>query len=198
MIRTGVEVVHDGVDTILQSMGVGERRLELDLGESLVDRIGKPVCSKGIELVLDAVMIAVVSGGDGHRVAFAEYAVPAHRPVYIAVAECRVIAEAELVARPVAVEMEAVAAAYLLAQAQIDVLERGLSARISAPLWKQIEYPVGIGRTAAQDECGAVLHYGAFQMQAAGEQAEAERSLDFLAVALAVAYLQHGGDASAV
>ncbi len=94
--------------------------------------------------------------------------------------------------------MEGVACADLLADAEIHVLERGLAARITAVGRQQVQQPVRIGGAAAQDESRAVFHDGAFQMQTARQQADAQRAFHLLAVAFPRPDFHHGRDAAAI
>ena len=194
----GIEVIPCGVQAIGKRMGVGERTLEVHLGEGLVDVRLQRVGRKLVERVFQSVVIAVVAGGGRHGMPVVEDAVPFDRTADVPVPEGRIVAETELVAREIAVGVDGVALVDLVADAEVHVLERGTAARIAAACGKQVEDPVGIGGPAAQDEGRAVLDDGAFQMQAARQQAQAQRALKLLAVAVAAADLEHGGDAAAV
>ena len=198
MIGPRIQVVLRGVDAVAERMGVAERQREIQLCEILIDgrieRIGLIL----VERVPDSVVVAVVANGSCHRMPVVKDAVPLQRAVDVPVMESGVPAETELVAREVAICVDRIAVADLLADAQIDILERSPAAAVIAVGRQEIENPVGIGRTSAQDEGRAVLHQRSFQMQTARQQTQTQGTLHLLAVAVAAADLQHGRDAAAI
>ena len=181
-------------------MGIRHGVAEVGLDEALAD-LGVHAVAGFLVLaqaVLQAGAVLVVSRHGREVEAAAEAAAPLDRSVEVGVAEGRVAGEVEAVARPVEVGLERVGVVDLVGDGCVQVAEGSVPAGVFAGLGEELEHPVGIGGAPAEQEGGLALDERSFEVEVAGQQADAHRAGDLVGVALAAAHVEHRGDAAAV
>ena len=195
--NTAVQPVAGQVEAVNQGMGIGLAR-KAGLGENFVDEGPEPVAVVPAAQVVQPVGIAVVTGADQQVRLFAGMA-PAEGGVEIVIAESRIGAEREIILRCIGIQGEFVVVAQFMGQAEIDVGKIGGTAGIAAVFLRDpLQHPVGITLPHPENDRGTVLDQRALQMQAAGQQAQAQGAFELLHVAFLGGNFHDRGNASAV
>ena len=148
--------------------------------------------ARGVSLKtsLEGVGVLVVARAHFQRAARLRLVLPFQGHVEVGVTEGRIAPEREAVARPIRGGFQAVAPVETVRDAQIHVAERCRAARVAAVTGKLLQQPVGVRGAAAEHEAGLAFHDGALERQVAGQQADAQRAVEALGVAVPRADIQ--------
>ena len=98
----------------------------------------------------------------------------------------------------VAIQIEVVPLVELMVNRGVQVVEPGVAILIAALLGEFLQDPVRVSGTSAHDKGGLLGEERPLQGKAAGQQADARRSLELLLVTLPAVDVEYRGDTSAI
>ena len=171
---------------------------EVHLPVHLVDTESEGISIHRVIRITGIVAIMVVASGEDPRETIREDMPPFHRGVGVLVGIPLIRVKAETVVAIVAIQIEVVPLVELMVNRGVQVVKTGVAILIAALLGEFLQDPVRVSGTSAHDKGGLLGEERPLQGKAAGQQADARRSLELLLVTLPAVDVEHGGDTSAI
>ncbi len=179
-VFAGVQVVIKRAKPEIQQMLVVRLPVKVGLPVKLVDAERQLVSRSRIVGILRMVAIMVVAGGEGSRQVRMEGMRPSQGAARVLVGVSLRLVEAEAVVAEIAGQRQAVVRVEPMIDRGVQVVETRLPVLIPALLGQKSQEPVGIGGTRPDDIRGILPRQRPFQGQAARQQADTGRALEFL------------------